>query len=206
MKTEMHASYNAVIRSFHWLTLALIALLFILAWAIDGLAPAWRGPALQIHKSLGITVLGLTLVRLAWRVVAGVPAMPGDLPMPQRLAARVTQYMLYGLLLAQPLVGWLWSSAGKGRITYFFLVQVPWLISPDKRLDKTLGHLHGLLGNVLLGGIGLHAAAALYHHFVRRDDILRGMIRGDARAIVDLSRRGRRDRLGLPQGLRSGPD
>jgi cytochrome b561 len=129
----------------------------------------------------------LTLVRLAWRFVAGVPVMPSDLSMPQKLAARVTQYILYGLLLAQPLVGWLWSSAGKNQITYFFLVRVPWLIGPDKRLDKTLGHLHGLLGNVLLGFIGLHAAAALYHHFVRRDDVLRGMIRGDAKPIVDRS-------------------
>jgi cytochrome b561 len=185
MKNEMRASYNAVIRAVHWVTLALIAGLFILAWAIDELPLELRSPALQIHKSLGITVLSLTIVRLLWRFGAGVPDMPSDLPMLQKLAARVTQYALYALLQIQPLVGWLWSSAEESQINYFFLIRVPWLISPDKQLSKTLGHLHGLLGNVLLGLIGLHAAAALYHHFVRRDDILRSMVRGEIRSTGD---------------------
>ena len=177
----MQASYNAVIRSVHWVTLALIAGLFVLAWAMDDIPRELRGPTLQLHKSLGITVLGLTVARLAWRFGAGVPDLPGDLPLLQRLAARVTQYALYALLLIQPFVGWLWSSAGQSQISYFFLVRLPWLIGPDEQLGKRLGPLHGLLGNILLGLIGLHAAAALYHHFVRRDDILRGMLRGGDR-------------------------
>jgi cytochrome b561 len=158
--------------------LALLVGLFALAWSIDDLPTNLRMPAVQLHMSLGITVLGLTILRLAWRFAVGVPALPGDLPAWQRLAARANEFLLYLLLLAQALVGWLWTSAGTKAINYFFLVELPWLIGPDKPLSRTLGNLHGLIGNLLLIVIGLHAAAALYHHFVRRDRVLLGMLRG----------------------------
>ena len=175
-KDELHASYSAFSRWVHWLTLALFVGLFALAWTIDDLPQALRSPATQLHKSFGITVLILTVLRLIWRFAAGVPAIPGDLPAWQKLAARLTQYALYGLLLAQPLVGWLWSSAGTKPINFFFLVQLPWLIGPDRPLSRTLGNLHGLIGWTLLVLIAVHAAAALYHHFVRRDRVLLSMV------------------------------
>jgi len=178
MRDELHTSYSAFSRSVHWLTLALFVALFAIAWSIDDLPEAMRSPALQLHKSFGITVLGLTILRLIWRFAAGVPAMPADLPAWQKLGARASHVLLYLLLLAQPLVGWLWSSAGTQRINFFFLVQIPWLIGPDKPLSRSLGHLHGLIGNLLLVVIGLHAAAALYHHFVRKDRVMVGMLRG----------------------------
>jgi cytochrome b561 len=178
MRDELHTSYSAFSRSVHWLTLALFVCLFAIAWSIDDLPQAMRGPALQLHESFGITVLGLTILRLIWRFAAGVPAMPADLPAWQRLGARASHVLLYLLLLAQPLVGWLWSSAGTKQINFFFSVQLPWLIGPDKQLSRSLGHLHGLIGNLLLVVIGLHAVAALYHHFVRRDQVLAGMLRG----------------------------
>lgn len=178
VKDQVHASYSVFSRWVHWLTLALFVGLFALAWSIDDLPPTIRTSALQLHKSFGITVLGLTLLRLIWRFAAGVPDVPDDLPVWQKLAARATQYALYLLLLAQPTVGWLWSSAGTKPINFFFLVQLPWLIGPDKDLARSLGHLHGLIGNLLLILIGLHAAAALYHHFVRKDRVLLAMLRG----------------------------
>ena len=178
MRDELHASYSAFSRWMHWLTLALFVGLFLIAWTIDDLPDALQSPALQLHKSFGITVLGLTVVRLVWRAVAGVPSMPGDLPAWQKLAARTTQYALYGLLLAQPLVGWLWSSAGTKPINFYFLVRLPWLIGPNSDLRRTLGNLHGTIGWALLVLIAAHAAAALYHHFVRRDRVLLSMARG----------------------------
>jgi cytochrome b561 len=178
MRHELHASYSAFSRWVHWLTLALFVGLFAIGWYRDDLPQDLRGPALQLHKSFGITVLGLTVLRLLWRFMAGVPAMPSDLPTWQKLAARVSHFVLYGLLIAQPLVGWLWSSAGTKPINYFFVVQLPWLIGPDQQLSRTLGNLHGLIADLLLIVIGLHAAAALYHHFVRRDRVLAGMLHG----------------------------
>lgn len=178
MKDELHTSYSAFSRWVHWLTLALVIGLFAIGWLIGYLPRPMRVPALQVHESFGITVLGLTILRLIWRFAAGVPAMPADLPGWQKLGARVSHVLLYALLLAQPLVGWLWSSAGTKEISYFFLVRMPWLIGSDKQLSRTLADLHGLIAYGLLVVIGLHAAAALYHHFVRRDRVLLGMLRG----------------------------
>jgi len=178
MRDDVHASYSAFSRYAHWLTLALFVALFALGWGMDDLPQSLRSPATQLHKSLGITVLGLTVARLIWRFIAGVPPVPADLPGWQKLGAHVSHIVLYLLLLAQPTVGWLWSSAGTKSINFFFLVQLPWLIAPDKQLSSKLGHLHGLIANLLLIVIGLHALAALYHHFVRRDRVLLGMLRG----------------------------
>jgi cytochrome b561 len=175
---ELHASYSAFSRWVHWLTLVLFVGLFALAWTIDDLPQELRDPATQLHKSFGITVLVLTVLRLIWRFMAGVPAVPSDLPAWQKLAARVSQFALYGLLLAQPLVGWLWSSAGAKPINFFFLVHLPWLITPNPAWRRPLGNLHGTIGWVLLTLIAVHAAAALYHHFVRRDRVLLSMVRG----------------------------
>jgi cytochrome b561 len=178
MRDELHTSYSAFSRWVHWLTLGLFVALFAIGWYGDALPQSMRGPALQLHKSFGLTVLGLTVVRLAWRFAAGVPAMPSDLPAWQKLGARASHVVLYLLLLTQPLVGWLWSSAGTKQINFFFLFRMPWLIGPDKQLSRTLGDLHGLTADALLAVIGLHAAAALYHHFVRKDRVLLGMVKG----------------------------
>ncbi len=177
-KVELHASYSAFSRWVHWLTLVLFIGLFAIAWFGDDLPKEMQQSATQLHKSFGITVLFLTVLRLAWRFVAGVPAMPSDLPAWQKLAARASQYALYGLMIAQPLVGWLWSSAGTRPINFYFLVQLPWLIGPNPDLRRTLGNLHGIIGWVLLALIAVHAAAALYHHFIRRDRVLLSMARG----------------------------
>ena len=178
MRDDLHASYSAFSRWVHWLTLALFVALFGLGWYMDDLPQSMRGTGLQLHKSFGITVLGLTILRLIWRFAAGVPPVPADLPAWQKLAARVSHVLLYLLLLAQPTVGWLWSSAGTKPINFYFLVQLPWLIGPDKDLSRSLGHLHGLIADALLVVIGLHASAALYHHFIRKDRVLVGMLRG----------------------------
>jgi cytochrome b561 len=181
MRIKSTEHYDRIIRDFHWLTLALLVAVFILAWTIDHLPHEWHSRALQIHKSLGITVMGLTVARLVSRFILGVPGMPKDLPPIQQLAARTTQYALYILLILQPLVGWLWSSAAEARVNYFFLLQLPSLIAPDKQVAKILGNVHGLLGIVLLALIGVHAFAALYHHFFRKDDVLRSMMSGKSR-------------------------
>jgi cytochrome b561 len=177
-RANLHASYSAFSRWVHWLTLVLFIGLFGIAWFGDALPREMQQAATQLHKSFGITVLFLTLARLAWRFIAGVPALPGDLPPWQRLAARTSHFVLYVLLLAQPLVGWLWSSAGTRPINFYFLFQLPWLIGPNPELRRTLGQLHGIIGWTLFVVIALHAVAALYHHFVRRDGVLVSMARG----------------------------
>src|ERR1700722_2697769 len=110
--TEHPASYDGIIRGIHWLTLALIAAVYAAAWtAHSGLAGDWYQPVMQLHRSLGLSVQVLTVSRLAWRTRAPTPALPDDLPIVQKLAARTNEALLYLLLLVQPLLGLLQTNA-----------------------------------------------------------------------------------------------
>ena len=105
MTRGLHASYSAFSRWTHWLTLILIIGLFALAWSVDDLPEALRDPATQLHQSLGITVLGLTILRLVWRFAAGVPALPDELPAVQKLAALYHHFVRRDRILAGMLQG-----------------------------------------------------------------------------------------------------
>ena len=94
------SSFDRVIRTSHWLTLALIAATYSAAWvAHSGVAGDWYRPVMDLHRSLGLTVLGLTIIRLAWRSRARIPELPGDLHPLQKVTARTTEALLYLLLL-----------------------------------------------------------------------------------------------------------
>ncbi|MGC2200592.1 MAG: cytochrome b/b6 domain-containing protein [Stellaceae bacterium] len=120
--------------------------------------------------------MALTVVRLTWRWHVPIPALPADLPALQKTAARVTEACLYLLLLVQPILGILHTNARGRRVGLYFLGQLPAVIGPDKALAKQAMAMHELIGYLLLGLIALHAAAALFHHHVRRDDVLRAML------------------------------
>jgi len=170
-------NYDRVLRAVHWSTLGLITAVFAIAWiAHSGLVGEYYQPAMQLHRSLGLTVLGLTIFRVAWRSRADIPRLPADLPVIQKLAARATEAMLYLLLIAQPLLGLLHTNARGQRVDFFFLGAVQPVIGPDRALARQLHDLHALVAIVLLVLIGLHAAAALFHHFVRRDHVLNAML------------------------------
>lgn len=169
--------YDTVIRTVHWASLALIAAVFSAAWlAHAGLVGAYFQPVMQFHRSLGLTILGLTVFRLAWRIRAKIPRLPAELPRLQKIAARATEAILYGLLILQPLLGLLQTNARGQRVDFFLLGQLPPIIGPDKPLARLLHDAHELIATVLLAVIGLHAAAALFHHFIRRDDVLNAML------------------------------
>jgi cytochrome b561 len=121
----------------------------------------------------------LTLFRLGWRWHARIPSLSADLPALQKLAARVIEYLLYTLLLVQPLFGILHVNARGRRVGFFFLgelAELPAIIGPDKALATQAITAHAFVAYLLLVVIALHAAAALFHHFVRRDDVLNGML------------------------------
>ena len=160
------------------MTLLLVAVAFVDVWIAD---PAVVGSAharsiVQIHRSLGLTIAALTIFRLVWHRRARVPPLPADLPRMQKWAARATVGLIYGLLLAQPMVGLLYSNASGARVNLFLLVQLPAVIGRDLALGEPLGAIHSFLGYSLLILVGMHAAAALYHHFIRRDAVLAAML------------------------------
>jgi cytochrome b561 len=169
--------FDPTTRSLHWLTVGLMLLVFVLAFSIDRARSGTSFTALlQLHRSFGITVWTVTLVRLIWRQFARFPNWPADMPRPMRLAAQGSEYALYALLLAQPVLGLLQTNAQGDRVDLFFLDRLPPLIGENRSLAGLLLTAHGIVGFLLLGLIALHISAALFHHFWRRDDTLTAML------------------------------
>ena len=170
-------AFDPAIRFLHWLTLLLVVAIFGLAYSIDFASSGEEAVALtQLHRSFGMTLWILTLGRLVWRQFSRFPNLPADVPSPMRLAAQLSEYALYALLLIQPILGLLWTNARGDRVNLFFLGHLPALIGKDRPLARQLHEMHETGGLLLLALIALHAAAALYHHFWRRDDTLAAML------------------------------
>jgi len=173
---EVH-EFDPVIKFLHWLILFLIATIFALAFSVRFAMSREDAIALtELHRSLGVTVWFVTVCRLAWRQFSRFPNWPGDMPQAMRFAAQWSEYALYALLLTQPLLGFLQTNARGERVTLFFLGQLPALIGENRYFAKHLLEAHKAVGFLLLGLIALHALAALYHHFWRRDDTLVAML------------------------------
>ena len=160
----------------HWLTALLVIGLAVVGLLMTELPnSALKVQVYALHKSFGLTVLALTAFRLLWRLIAGAP---DETPAPrlQQLAARAVHWALYALLFALPLSGWLFNSAAGFPLKWFGWITLPKLFTGYNPELRQLAHeLHEngfyLLALLLL----LHAGAALYHHYVRKDDTLNRM-------------------------------
>lgn len=166
--------YNSVARTLHWL----LALLIIGNLAGGLFADALEGSfeIMPIHKATGLLILALTVVRIVWRLTNRPPALPAHVAGLERAGARAAHVGLYALMLIMPLTGWIFSSAGKYPLSFYGLFDVPKL--PFTKGDPIVGAAHEgheILGWVFLALIVLHVAAALRHHFILRDNVLRRM-------------------------------
>lgn len=128
----------------------------------------------KYHKTFGVIILALMLIRVGLRLRNGKPEYVAPLPTFNRIVSQVVHGMLYILLLAMPLLGWLATAAGDYPVQFFDL-NLPGFIGIDKDLSKTLFWWHGLLGRVILGLIILHIGGAFYHWLIRRDEVMRRM-------------------------------
>jgi cytochrome b561 len=169
--------FDQTTRLMHWVTAGLMLCVFVLAFSID-LATSRAGHTafLQLHRSVGLTVWVVTLFRLAWRHFAKYPDWPSDMSQTMRVAAMASEYALYALLVAQPILGILQTNAHGDHVDLFFIGQLPALIEKNRPLAQELLSAHKALGFSLLGLIALHVSAALFHHFWRRDDTLTAML------------------------------
>ena len=169
--------FDPVIRFLHWLTLFLVVTIFVLAFSVRFASSSDEAHTLiQLHRSFGVTVWVVTLGRLAWRQFSRFPNWPADMPQAMQFAAHWSEYTLYALLLTQPILGLLQTNAHGERANLFFLGELPALIGRDPPLAKQFLLVHETVGLLLLGLIALHALAALYHHFWRRDGTLAAML------------------------------
>jgi len=128
------------------------------------------------HKWLGVTIFMLAVMRIAWRATHPAPLPPAGTPAWQNAAAGAIHILLYLLIIAIPLSGWLHSSAAGVQTVYLGLLPLPDLLPKNKPLSEFLGEVHEILNDGLAVLVAVHAAAALKHHFVNRDDILRRML------------------------------
>lgn len=170
--------YGAVAQLFHWVIVALIITQFVLATRAHGLSPVAKIGVLATHKSVGITILALAVLRLTWRLFNPVPPLPAGTPRWQELAARVSHFLLYALLFVTPVLGWLMSSARAFSVSWWGLVTLPDFIEPDKAAFERLHDWHEAMAKTLAVIALIHIAAALKHHFFDRDDVLRRMLPG----------------------------
>jgi cytochrome b561 len=177
------ARYGALAQLFHWIIVALIITQYVLAWRADHATGLHKIAPLVQHKSIGMTVFALAVLRILWRWSNPVPALPTHMPAWERFGAHASHFLLYALLFLQPISGLLMSQARNYQVSWFGLFTFPVLIAPDKQVYEWLDSLHGALATALLCIALLHVAAALKHHLFDKDDVLRRMLpvrlRGD---------------------------
>jgi cytochrome b561 len=128
------------------------------------------------HKSFGMTVLMLAVLRVIWRLANPPPALPDHMTSIERRLARATHVAFYVLLFAMPITGWLMSSAKNYSVSWFHLFTWPNLLAPNETAFAVLKTTHDYLSDVLLAVVILHVLAALKHHFWNKDDVLRRML------------------------------
>ncbi|MBP2497511.1 cytochrome b561 [Methylobacterium sp. PvP062] len=184
--------YSAVAILLHWASalgvLVLIGLGLTMTHA--GLAPLRQFQLYQWHKSVGITVLALTALRVLWRLTHRPPPHPAGMPARERRAAAAAHHLLYLLLVGLPLTGWAVVSLSPFNIPTVLYGIVPWPhlplagLAPDPAAEGVLKRVHALGAWFLAALLAIHVAAALRHHLLLRDDVLRRMLPGRSTSIT----------------------
>lgn len=172
-------TWGAVARAFHWLIAALIFAQFVIGSIAEEmkLTPA-KLDLFVWHKSIGITVLLLAVLRLVWRMGNPPPLPPAGMPGWERKLAALAHWVIYVLIFAVPLSGWWVSDASRVPFKAFFLVPMPDFVATDRALQEAAAEVHEALTMTLLVVVIVHVAAALRHHFLLHDDVLRRMLTG----------------------------
>lgn len=174
---EPRHRYSTVSLVLHWGIALLVAVQVGLITVHESVEGAMSRTMIEWHKSVGMTILVLTLGRIVWRLMNPAHPLPSDAPRWQNLLARTTHILFYVLLIALPLGGWASSSAAGRAVEWFGLFSWPSLPVPlDRNLARTFIDLHGAGVKVLYVLLALHVAGALKHQFVDRDNILYRML------------------------------
>ncbi len=169
--------WGAISQLLHWAIVLLIATIAILGLTMTDMA---NGPSkikiYALHKSLGLTLLSLVLLRLLWRFYAGAPKPVAGTPHWQERIASLTHWALYALMFAMPITGWLFNSSSGYPLQYFGLFNLPKIAAVDPGLADLSESLHENGFWLLLLLVLAHAGAAFYHHLFQNDDTLRRML------------------------------
>jgi cytochrome b561 len=172
-------AYTVTARILHWVTASLVLFMLPLGLVI---ANDWGGPLqdqlYDLHRSIGALIIPIILARVVYRWTHPPAPLPDDIPAIQQAAANATHWALYALLIVQPFVGWIGTSAYRATIVVFGLFELPPIWPEDRAFSDRVLLVHGLIGLTIAVLLAAHIGAALHHHFLRRDGILMRMISG----------------------------
>jgi cytochrome b561 len=167
--------YGTPAKVLHWLVVALLAVQFSLGWLMPDVHAGPPGRAMTVHISLGLTILALILLRLVWRITHPV-APESSLPPWQRVSSEAVHWLLYVLVLAATMTGWLFTSFRGWSVSYFNLIPLPMLAGKNPVAIHQIDGWHQIAEWALLIAIGVHVAAAFAHIFIYRDGVMQRML------------------------------
>jgi cytochrome b561 len=176
--------WGAVSQSLHWLVVLLIATIAVIGLTMTDMS---NGPSkikiYALHKSLGLTLLTLVVLRLLWRIYAGAPKPVEGTPHWQERIASLTHWALYVLMFALPISGWVFNSSSGYPLQYFGLFNLPKIAPRGEDLAQLSHQVHEYGFWLLLALVVAHAGAAFYHHLFQHDDTLKRMLPGGRRNV-----------------------
>jgi cytochrome b561 len=171
----VHQRFTPLQRALHWImAVCILAMLFIGVGMVSTVASEYL-TLVNIHKPLGILILILALIRLVVRLRYGAPPLPLDLPEPMKLAAYLSHYALYALMIAMPLIGWAMLSAAEYPVVIWPGIWLPQILPLDPSLHTLLWNAHFYLAFLFFALILMHLAAGLFHALIRRDGVFDAM-------------------------------
>jgi cytochrome b561 len=174
--------YHGVAMSLHWLIALCIIFNLIMGLLFDLIPRPERIWWIQLHKSIGIVVLGLTCIRIFWRLTQGVPPEPASLKRWEVVASNAVHFLLYVLMFAIPFSGWLLVSSSPLHLPTFLFWTIPWPnlpffenVSDLRAVSHQMRDLHKYLAYGMIALLGMHVGAALRHHWILKDEVIMRM-------------------------------
>lgn len=168
-------SYGSVAKFLHWLIFILVFVMIVGGFFLGDVPKEYKGVVYNLHKLTGLTILFLMLIRLGWKMTNVKPALPADTTTWQRRAERAVHDLLYLLIIAMPLAGWIGSSSA-GKAPHIGGISLTLPVPESEALIDTMFEIHELIAYGIIFLVCVHVAAALYHHYIKKDNILRRML------------------------------
>lgn len=168
-------TYGSVAKFLHWLIFILVFVMILGGFFMGDLPKDYKGFVYNIHKVTGVVILLLMVIRWGWSLLNVKPSLPATMRGWQRKATRIVHDLLYLLVIAMPLTGWIGSSSA-GKPPHIGSLSLGLPIPENRPLIEALFNMHEIIAYGIIALVCIHVAAALYHHYVNKDDILRRML------------------------------
>lgn len=169
------SAYGSVAKFLHWLIAVLLIGMLTFGYFLDDIPKDYKGMVYNIHKLTGLTILTLMVIRVLWALINPRPKLPRNTPLWQRIAARATHDSLYFFAILMPLAGWIGSSAAE-KYPHLGSFQFKLPVPHEKSMIELSFNVHETVAIILIAFISLHVLAAFYHHYVKKDDVMRRMM------------------------------